>query len=196
MTDPIEAVRAKPGEYFLATETVKIGLKFKAGGAVYEVVSEPKRWGIGVARIGEGDRRATAGRRVPGVAVHGTEGERLTGFSMGGRHAGVDDFRSKQEPRVEPGDDPLARFVVERIRDAETEPALEVMAVYDKQAGPMAHRYAGHVRRDCVAFRRIVSLYLEPSASPSAKRALRSAMLAVANRWSDHHDFRDEWRLA
>lgn len=45
MTEPIEAVRAKPGEFFLAAETVEVGLTFRAGGAVYEVTSEPRQWG-------------------------------------------------------------------------------------------------------------------------------------------------------
>lgn len=128
----------------------------------------------------------------------------------GGRHAGVDDFRGKQEPQVDPGDDPLARFVVDRIRDAETEPGIEVMAVYDQPAGPMAHRYAGHVRRDCRAFRWIVAAYLtavtasinwedtgdDPAEMDGRAQGLRAAVLVVANRWPDHPDFRDEWRLA
>lgn len=46
MTEPIEAVRAAPGEYFLAAETVSIGDRFKVRGAVYEVITEPTRWGI------------------------------------------------------------------------------------------------------------------------------------------------------
>jgi hypothetical protein len=48
MTDPepVEAIRAAPGEYFLAAETVHIGLRFRAGGAVYEITSEPRKWGI------------------------------------------------------------------------------------------------------------------------------------------------------
>jgi hypothetical protein len=126
----------------------------------------------------------------------------------GGLHAGLDDFRAKQEPRVTPVDD-LSRFVLDRIRDAETEPAIEVMAVYDQPAGPMAHRYAGHVRRDCVAFRRIVAEYCEWMADRDAARqhgagelwaahrdGLLGSVTAIANRWADHPDMRDDWRLA
>ncbi|WP_132190138.1 MULTISPECIES: hypothetical protein [Kribbella] len=43
--EPIPAVRVKPGEYFLAAEHVEVGLQFRYGDAVYEVMSEPKRWG-------------------------------------------------------------------------------------------------------------------------------------------------------
>ena len=86
--------------------------------------------------------------------------------------------------------------MVDRIRDAESEPAIEVMAVYDQPAGPMAHRYAGHVRRDCVVYRKVVALYLEPSASPSAKRALRAAVVSIAERWDNHPEFDDRWRMA
>lgn len=45
MTEPIDAVRSKPGEFFLAAEHVEIGLRFRAGGAVYEVIGEPSKWG-------------------------------------------------------------------------------------------------------------------------------------------------------
>jgi hypothetical protein len=45
MCEPVPAVRSKPGEYFLAAEHVEAGLKFWYGDAVYEVISEPKRWG-------------------------------------------------------------------------------------------------------------------------------------------------------
>lgn len=45
MNEPIEAVRAKPGEFFLAAEHVEIGLTFRAGGAVYEIMTEPTKWG-------------------------------------------------------------------------------------------------------------------------------------------------------
>jgi hypothetical protein len=49
MTDPepIDAIRSAPGEYFLAAETVHVGLTFRAGGAVYEIITEPRKWGIG-----------------------------------------------------------------------------------------------------------------------------------------------------
>lgn len=46
MTDPVEAVRSKPGEYFLAAEHVEIGTRFRYLDALYEVVSEPSRWGL------------------------------------------------------------------------------------------------------------------------------------------------------
>lgn len=46
MSEPIEAFRAAPGEYFLAAETVSVGDRFKVRDAVYEVTSEPTRWGI------------------------------------------------------------------------------------------------------------------------------------------------------
>lgn len=45
MTEPIPAVRAKPGEFFLAAETITVGDRFQAGDAVYEVASEPTKWG-------------------------------------------------------------------------------------------------------------------------------------------------------
>lgn len=46
MSEPIEAVRAKPGEFFLAAETVAVGDRFKVHDAIYEVTSEPTKWGI------------------------------------------------------------------------------------------------------------------------------------------------------
>jgi hypothetical protein len=121
---------------------------------------------------------------------------------------GTDTFQSLQEPKVDPVDD-LSRFVMARIRELELEPRGEVMAVYDQPAGPMAHRYAKHVRRDCVVYRRIVAAYCtaktgvpEIEDEEDGKAAwdrmigLRIAVKTVANRWSDHHEFRDEWRLA
>lgn len=47
MVDPIEAVRAKPGEYFLATDKVEVGLQFRVRDTVYKVTGEPRRWGPG-----------------------------------------------------------------------------------------------------------------------------------------------------
>lgn len=47
MSQPIPAVRVKPGEYFLAAETIKIGDRFQYLDSVYEVVGEPRRWGAG-----------------------------------------------------------------------------------------------------------------------------------------------------
>lgn len=46
MTEPVEAVRAAPGEYFLATETVEVGLRFRYLDALYEVITEPTKWGV------------------------------------------------------------------------------------------------------------------------------------------------------
>ncbi|TCC35085.1 hypothetical protein [Kribbella sindirgiensis] len=43
--DPIPAIRVKPGEFFLAAETVRRGLRFDAEGDVYEVVGAPARVG-------------------------------------------------------------------------------------------------------------------------------------------------------
>jgi hypothetical protein len=50
--NPIPALRVKPGEFFLAAETVQLGLRFDAEGDVYEVVGQPMRVGPGwMARI-------------------------------------------------------------------------------------------------------------------------------------------------
>jgi hypothetical protein len=46
MTDPVEAMRATPGEYFLAAEKVHVGMRFKTRDALYEIATEPTRWGI------------------------------------------------------------------------------------------------------------------------------------------------------
>lgn len=46
MSEPVEAVRAKPGEFFLAAESVEVGTRFRAGGALYEVMTEPSKWGV------------------------------------------------------------------------------------------------------------------------------------------------------
>ncbi|TCC19992.1 hypothetical protein [Kribbella sindirgiensis] len=45
MDDPIPAERAAPGEYFLAAESVHLGLRFFYRDSVYEVVEEPSRLG-------------------------------------------------------------------------------------------------------------------------------------------------------
>ncbi len=47
VTEPVPAVRSKPGEYFLAAEHVEVGLQFQVPGALYEVTGEPRKWGIG-----------------------------------------------------------------------------------------------------------------------------------------------------
>lgn len=57
MDEPIKAVRSAPGEYFLAAEKVHVGLRFQVHDAVYEIVSEPARWGAAwtaTAKIIEG----------------------------------------------------------------------------------------------------------------------------------------------
>jgi hypothetical protein len=59
MDDVVEALRSKPGEFFLAAEQVHEGLRFRVHGAMYEVVSEPTKWGIGwsaTVRVVEGLR--------------------------------------------------------------------------------------------------------------------------------------------
>jgi hypothetical protein len=130
------------------------------------------------------------------------------GFTDGHTNDGLDRFETYQEPTVKPGDDPLARFVMARIQEAEIEPRNEVLAVYDQApAGPMAHRYAKHVRKNCVVFRQIVAAYLDSllkakDAEDSyghdywqdVGQGLRTAVLAIANRWSDHREFLPEWR--
>lgn len=106
--------------------------------------------------------------------------------------SGIDTFEAKQQPRPEPVDD-LSRFVLRRIHAEETQPAVDgVPKLAHATNGEIAHRYAGYVRQDMVAFRHIVALYCAPDA---ARSELRPAMLALANRWSGHYDFRDEWRL-
>ena len=110
-----------------------------------------------------------------------------------------DQYDKTQEPKVEPVDD-LTRFVLDRIREAETEPrADQIPQNYSKGEMPIAYRYAGYVRQDMVAFRRIVALYCEcavnEKVSAASIAAYRVAVKALAVRWSQHHDFRDEWRL-
>lgn len=59
MSEPVEAVRSKPGEFFLAAESVEVGTRFRAGGALYEVMSEPTRWGaawVATVKVIEGLR--------------------------------------------------------------------------------------------------------------------------------------------
>ncbi|MFC0623789.1 hypothetical protein [Kribbella deserti] len=46
MDEPIQAVRSAPGEYFLAAEEVHAGQTFKFRDAVYEIVTEPTKFGI------------------------------------------------------------------------------------------------------------------------------------------------------
>ena len=47
MSDPIEAFRSKPGEFFLAAEKVAKGDRFQVRDVVYEVASDPRQWGVG-----------------------------------------------------------------------------------------------------------------------------------------------------
>jgi hypothetical protein len=122
--------------------------------------------------------------------------------------SGLDQFDRKQEPAVEPVDD-LSRFVMLRILEAETEPRVDgVPKAHHDPHGAVAHRYAGKVRADMVAFRRIVALYVdavaaindaeggsEREAKEDQALGLQLAVAAVALRWSDHPDFRDDWRL-
>jgi len=113
--------------------------------------------------------------------------------------SGLDQFTTRQQPDPRPVDD-LSRFVMDRIRFAEKEPRGDgVVKAYSQPAGPMAHRYAAGVRRDMVAFRRIVQMYCECSTSQqvsaAAIAAYRVAVKAIAMRFADHPDFRDEWRL-
>lgn len=74
MEEPVPAVRSAPGEYFLAAESVHVGQRFQFHDAVYEIVSEPTKWGIAWAatvRVIEGLRPGSefrallmTGRRV------------------------------------------------------------------------------------------------------------------------------------
>lgn len=114
--------------------------------------------------------------------------------SDGTENLGIDWFEHLQLPMVHTHNDPLATFVMARVRELETEPRGEIKTAYDQAAGPMAHRYAKHVRRDCIVFRHIVLLYLEFLGDVDAGAVAEDALLAVANRWSDHREFRDEWR--
>jgi hypothetical protein len=121
---------------------------------------------------------------------------------------GLDTFDHLQQPDFDPVDD-LSRFVKRRIVEAELEPRGEVRAAYDQSpAGPMAHRYASHVRRDMVAFRRIAAeycgVYLEAQAATKPEDALvwqayltgtKGSMTAVANRWASHPDFYPGWLI-
>lgn len=121
---------------------------------------------------------------------------------------GIDWFEQLQEPEVDPGDDPLAGFVLSRIIELELEPRGEIKPLYDQPGGSMAHRYAKHVRRDCIVFRKQLAQYLEikaalaESTDPGENRLLAGCMLAatsmltaIAERWDDHRDFQAEWSM-
>lgn len=74
MDEPVPAERSAPGEFFLAAETVHVGLRFQVRDALYEIVSEPARWGAawtatvrileGVKPGGEFRAMIRTGRRV------------------------------------------------------------------------------------------------------------------------------------
>lgn len=119
---------------------------------------------------------------------------------------GTDTFERLQEPDFTPVDG-LSRFVRSRIIELELEPRGEVAVVYDEVGGPMAYRYARHMRADCVVFRRIAVQYLDAAgkyressgktlvyATAAVNQAI-AAMYLVANRWSDHPDFNEAWRI-
>lgn len=127
------------------------------------------------------------------------------GHSDGTENLGLDRFERTQEPKLTPTSDPLARFVIARIIEAETEPRGEVIAAYDLPAEAMAHRYAKGVRRDMVVFRRIVAEYLaevervranrEEAGASARGYGIRVAVRALAERWSDHPEFDKRWEL-
>lgn len=114
--------------------------------------------------------------------------------------SGIDDFTRKQEPNPQPVDD-LSRFVLDRIRKAENEPRVDgIPQNYYKDRMAIAYRYADKMRHDMIAFRRIVQQYVEYAESdwPHDQVLLsgfRPALQAIANRWSDHPDFKAEWGL-
>lgn len=120
--------------------------------------------------------------------------------------SGRDDFTGRQLPDVRPVDD-LSRFVMARILWTEREPRSEVPQVYNQPAGPMAHRYAAAVRRDMVAFRVIVAEYCTEMAEQTEAfpdhgvtafaraMGLRYAVVAIANRFAAHPDFKPEWGI-
>lgn len=114
----------------------------------------------------------------------------------GGRELpdGHDRFLKTQKPDVTPVDD-LSRFVLLRIMELELEPRGEIDPLKNPEQA-MAYRYARHVRRDCVAFRRILATYAEfvnEVGFLEQREAYTSPVLAIANRWADHYDFRAEW---
>lgn len=125
--------------------------------------------------------------------------------------SGRDDFKTRQQPDPAPVDD-LSRFVMDRIRFTENGPRSEVPQVYGQPNGPMVHRYASEMRADMVAFRRIVAAHLtmleaavdaaEKGEDPEMQRVLAgmvtgslAGVQVIANRFSDHPDFKPEWRL-
>lgn len=111
-----------------------------------------------------------------------------------------DTFQRRQEPEIPRTNDPLVKFVADRIRELENEPTADFPALYSQAAGPAAHRYAAHVRQDCVVFRTIVNQYIEAHAltayegyDTGTQCQAEAAVRAIAARWSKHRDYREEW---
>lgn len=107
---------------------------------------------------------------------------------------GHDRFLKTQKPAIQ-SVDALSGFTLFRIMNLELEPRGEIDPFKNPEQA-MAYRYAGHVRRDCVAFRRIVERYVLAVQAGDDVVELTAVMLIIANRWSDQQDFREEWRLA
>jgi hypothetical protein len=115
-----------------------------------------------------------------------------------------DRFERLQEPTIDPAGDPLLAFINARIIELETAPRFDLTdELHDTPGGAIAQRYAEHLRKDCVAFRRIVVQYVEAGRidegdveyEAGRQRQAELAVMAIANRWADHPDFRDEWRI-
>jgi hypothetical protein len=115
-----------------------------------------------------------------------------------------DRFERLQKPTINPAGDPLAEFVSARIIEAETAPRFDLTdELHDTPGGAIAQRYAEHLRRDCVAFRRIVVAYLDVKAEREENAAdlsgqvsgLRLAVEAIATHWAEHPDFQAGWKI-
>ena len=63
--EPIEALRARPGEFILVAERVSLGDRIRTRDALYEVTSEATKWGISWVA----DLRVLEGIRA-GAIVH------------------------------------------------------------------------------------------------------------------------------
>lgn len=119
---------------------------------------------------------------------------------------GRDNFTARQYPAPRPIDD-LSQFVLDAIGRLEDAPKHDVPRAYNKPAGPIAHRYAGEMRDDMVAFRRIVAEYCDwvteaTNATEETRveyeahlEGLRGVITVLANRFADHPGFQDGWRL-
>lgn len=120
------------------------------------------------------------------------------GFAGDPLPSGHDRFDQRQEPHIQPIDD-LSKFVTARIIEAETEPRTDAIDPHASLGDAIAYRYARYVRADCVVYRQIVVTYVDAMQSDltyEVRTALRWPVLMIANRWADHPEFRDEWRLA